>query len=130
MTIRRAVTEDLHAIATVDPRGTQWPPGRYDVLVAESGVTVAGFLAWREIAAGEYELLDIAVAPTQRRHGIGERLIRAAINEHPGTWFLEVRESNTAAIRLYRKLGFEEAGRRPGYYEDPLEGGVVMSFHS
>jgi ribosomal protein S18 acetylase RimI-like enzyme len=47
-----------------------------------------------------------------------------------GTVFLEVRESNKAARNLYLSLGFQELGRRPEYYETPLEPAIVMKFHS
>ena len=40
---------------------------------------------------------------------------------------LEVRESNTPAIGLYRKLGFEEVGRRKGYYTNPKEDAILMT---
>jgi ribosomal-protein-alanine N-acetyltransferase len=42
------------------------------------------------------------------------------------TWFLEVRESNSAAINLYKTLGFLTAGRRENYYHDPQEAAIVM----
>ncbi len=47
-------------------------------------------------------------------------------SEHAAVHFLEVRESNTAAQALYRKLGFVEIGRRSKYYDDPEETAIVM----
>jgi len=41
-----------------------------------------------------------------------------------------VRESNSAARRLYEALGFEVAGTRPGYYDNPTEAGIVMRIFS
>ena len=52
------------------------------------------------------------------------------IARHPGDHFLEVRQSNTAALTLYRTLAFAEVGVRPGYYENPTEPGIVMRFYS
>jgi len=40
--------------------------------------------------------------------------------------YLEVRESNGAALRLYESMGFRRAGVRPKYYERPKEAGIVM----
>ena len=68
----------------------------------------------------EVELLLCATAPTCRRGGIGLELLRraAARSRTKGAkrLFLEVRASNSAALALYRKGGFREDGRRPGYY--------------
>ena len=44
-----------------------------------------------------------------------------------GAIHLEVRESNQAAIALYRKAGFYVSGRRPAYYQNPTEAGIVMT---
>jgi ribosomal-protein-alanine N-acetyltransferase len=44
----------------------------------------------------------------------------------PGTFFLEVRSSNTAAQALYAGLDFKPAGRRPRYYDSPVEDAIVM----
>jgi len=40
--------------------------------------------------------------------------------------FLEVRESNAVALSLYRELGFEQTGRRPNYYRDPVEAALLV----
>jgi ribosomal protein S18 acetylase RimI-like enzyme len=48
----------------------------------------------------------------------------------PGSWFLEVRESNSAALNLYRNMGFQEVSRRPNYYQDTGETAVVMKLQS
>jgi ribosomal-protein-alanine N-acetyltransferase len=62
--------------------------------------------------------------------GIASELLQTEIASHGGVHFLEVRESNAAARRLYEGLGFEIAGRRPGYYENPNETGIVMRIFS
>ena len=54
-------------------------------------------------------------------------LLSALLRQYPGTWFLEVRESNAAARALYDDLGFELRGRRTRYYSDPDEDGLVMA---
>ncbi|SMD04496.1 N-acetyltransferase [Rhizobium sp. RU36D] len=82
---------------------------------------MAGFVLAREVA-GEAEILTVAVHEKQSRHGLGWRLMQAAIRHAEASggqeMFLEVDDGNAAAIALYRKLGFEKAGERPAYYED------------
>ena len=66
----------------------------------------------------EMTLQNIAVAKDFRRRGLAEQLITASWQYFPAaqTQFLEVRESNRAAINLYDKLGFVEVGVRDNYY--------------
>ena len=73
---------------------------------------------------------DIAVAPDARRHGVASALLDVfcrfgAVNLAFLT--LEVRNSNTAAIALYEKFGFRQAGLRPGYYQKPREDALIMT---
>lgn len=79
----------------------------------------AGFVLARH-AAGEAEILTIAVARAARRGGIGRELMDAVLRElhalRAEALFLEVDETNVAAIGLYRKLGFRQVGSRPAYY--------------
>ncbi|MDC0664102.1 ribosomal protein S18-alanine N-acetyltransferase [Marinobacter sp. SS21] len=68
----------------------------------------------------EAHLLNICIAPNQRRRGAGRWLLRhiAACAAHDGMAMvlLEVRVSNLNAIGLYASEGFQEIGERPGYY--------------
>lgn len=79
-----------------------------------------GFVLAR-LAAGEGEILTIAVARRCRRRGLGWLLMDAVLrelhSERAEALFLEVDETNAAAIALYRRLGFREVGKRPAYYE-------------
>jgi len=134
--IRRAGPGDLEAIARIQrasPQAAQWAPQAYlayDCRVAVTGRGVEGFIVLRRSAEAEYEILNLAVAPDARRRGIATALIRSVLRGRSGVFFLEVRESNREAQALYRGLGFEEAGRRPGYYTDPYETAIVMRFQS
>ena len=78
----------------------------------------AGFTLIRS-AAGEEELLLIAVKPTLRGTGLGKRLLQLftndAIERGAERIFLEMRENNPAR-HLYSNAGFEPIGRRPDYY--------------
>ncbi|MEF9438046.1 MAG: GNAT family N-acetyltransferase [Candidatus Mariimomonas ferrooxydans] len=64
--------------------------------------------------------------------GIGTRLLRDGLKEltnlrpDTGLILLEVRESNTPAIKLYEKSGFKTIGKRAGYYHKPNEDAVIM----
>lgn len=70
--------------------------------------------------ADEAEILTIGSLPSIRRQGVAGALMRAAAAEAAtrgaARLFLEVATDNTAALHLYRALGFAEVGRRPGYY--------------
>lgn len=99
-------------------------PNTYHLLAGPGGephrgdAPVSGFALSRG-AAGEEELLLIAVRPENRGQGIGaallERFILEARSRGANRLFLEMREGNPAA-RLYRRYGFEQVGRRRNYY--------------
>lgn len=67
-------------------------------------------------------LYSVAIAPAARGKGAGRRLLetceRAARKRGCHRVRLEVRETNTQAIALYRKLGYQAIGRYEAYYED------------
>jgi [ribosomal protein S18]-alanine N-acetyltransferase len=94
----------------------------------EAVLGVTGFLVARRIDS-EWELENIVVAAQSRRNGLGKRLLQSLLNEVRDTdgesVFLEVRESNTAARKLYEKMGFHETGRRKSYYSSPQEDAVL-----
>jgi ribosomal-protein-alanine N-acetyltransferase len=75
-------------------------------------------MAWA--AAGDSELLTVAVVPKARRRGVGAALVTAAglvaSARGAAAMHLEVAEDNIAARALYAKLGYEDAGRRHAYY--------------
>ena len=86
--------------------------------------------------AGLHVVLDegyidnIAVEEAARRHGVGDALLDVFCRfgqAHLSFLTLEVRASNEPAIALYRKHGFEEAGRRKDYYTKPKEDAVIMT---
>jgi [ribosomal protein S18]-alanine N-acetyltransferase len=130
MNVREGTPEDfgaLREILNASPEAAQWLPESDEVIVAEDGESLAGFVVWRRSAPDEIEVLNIAVVPAFRRRGIAkallDRLPKAEV-------FLEVRESNLAARRLYHAAGFHEAGLRRGYYQNPPEGAIVMRLQS
>ncbi|MGD9981889.1 MAG: GNAT family N-acetyltransferase [Hyphomonadaceae bacterium] len=95
-------------------------------LIHGNGAEAQGFvMAWT--AAGDAELLTVAVVPEARRRGFGAALVIAAgvtaLVRGATSMHLEVAEDNAAARALYAKLGYEEAGRRHAYYAG--EGGSI-----
>ncbi len=115
----------LHALCFDDaPR--PWSAAEIAGLLAAPAVFAAlrpeGF-ALGQAAAGEAELLTLAVAPQARRRGLGAALVAAFEAEARARGateaFLEVAETNNAARALYARLGYRAAGRRPGYYRRP-----------
>jgi [ribosomal protein S18]-alanine N-acetyltransferase len=73
------------------------------------------------LGAGEAHILNLCVGEAYRCRGVGRRLLGSLIERATAAGmadaFLEVRPSNTAAIRLYLALGFEQVGMRRGYYQ-------------
>lgn len=94
------------------------------VYVYEEDGKVVGFIQVEE----HYEILDlinIAVSKEMHGKGIGSKLIQYAIEKSKAEkMMLEVKESNTSAIRLYEKNGFKEINRRKKYYGN--EDAIIM----
>lgn len=132
--LRKLQTDDLDAIMAVELRcyDHPWTPGifRDSLRVGYScwgcflGEHLLGY-GIMSVAAGEAHLLNICVDPEYRGQGLARRLIERLINQarerEADTLFLEVRTGNRAAQGLYQSLGFNEIGRRRGYY--PAVGG-------
>jgi ribosomal-protein-alanine N-acetyltransferase len=80
---------------------------------------IQGFVLAR-LAADEAEILTIVVSRPYRRYGLGRMLMDAVLrylhSERAEALFLEVDETNVAALGLYKRLGFRDVGRREGYY--------------
>lgn len=92
-----------------------------------SGRTVGFIIGTADENEGYIE--KIAVRPDERRNGTGAALLRAFIERVPMTAehiSLEVRVSNTPAVRLYESFGFECAGVRKKFYSSPTEDAFVM----
>jgi [ribosomal protein S18]-alanine N-acetyltransferase len=93
------------------------------VLVAGGGDgrALSGYACFR-LAAGEAELLRVAVAPEARGRGLARQLIAAGCERlraaGVASCHLEVRPGNASALAAYRALGFEPCGHRRAYYRD------------
>lgn len=79
---------------------------------------------------GDGEITNVAVAPSHRGKKVAYEMLKFAMKETEKkgveAFTLEVRISNTPAIRLYEKLGFKECGIRKNFYECPTEDAVIM----
>jgi len=140
--IRPATAADIPALMALEKRATtaaHWSNEQYEtalrceapariVLLIEEEVGVQAFIAGRALEE-EWEIENIAVAGPARRRGLGTRLLGEFLDlaRRLGAQavFLEVRESNRAARRLYEKWAFVESGRRKLYYRDPEEDAIV-----
>ena len=82
------------------------------------------------ITVDEGQITNVAVHPNHRRKGFGAAIVHALLRHAKDARLesvsLEVRASNTAAIELYKRAGFTEAGRRKGFYTKPAEDALVM----
>jgi ribosomal-protein-alanine N-acetyltransferase len=138
--IRPRAPRDLAAVATLerDAFTTPWTaatfrrlldrPGAELWVVEERGRVVAYAVLWCILDQGE--LANIAVEPGARGQGIGGRLldhlVDVARERGVHRLFLEVRESNEAAHRLYDSRGFRRIGTRRDYYDKPREDARVL----
>jgi [ribosomal protein S18]-alanine N-acetyltransferase len=89
---------------------------------------LAFLIAWH--VADELHVLNVATCPAARRRGLATALMNRSLEyaqqQQVRLILLEVRRSNRAAIRLYRKLGFTAMGVRPRYYSDNGEDAIEM----
>ncbi len=146
MSIRPAVPDDIPAILRIEQQSdtaAHWNQRAYDNLFAadasprrtlvaaseEVTAAICGFLIVHSMA-DEWEIENLVVALEQRRHGVGSKLLQQLLHEAAEKGakaiILEVRESNVPARRLYEKHGFSQEGRRPGYYQNPVEDALLL----
>src|SRR6185312_1486534 len=136
VTIRAARPGDLGEIVEIERlsfTGNFWNAESfevYDCIIAQVYGKTAGFLVSRELIGnkrgdGEREILNLAVHGEGRRQRIASSLLKHEL-ARGGAFFLEVRESNLAARKLYESLGFRAIGRRNQYYVNPAETAIVM----
>ncbi|QHH95846.1 ribosomal-protein-alanine N-acetyltransferase [Acinetobacter gyllenbergii] len=103
----------------------------YQCTVYEQANQVVGFCILQPVL-DEANLLLMAIDPSQQGKGLGYKLLDESIQQlknNPIQIFLEVRESNTAAIGLYEKIGFHQIDLRKNYYPNPdgsREHAVIM----
>ena len=128
--IRPMTEADVSAVFAVERASYQfpWSEGIFRdclrvgyvcrVLTLESQIIGYGVMS---VGAGEAHVLNLCVADAYRCRGLGRRMLGYLLERGAASGmseaFLEVRPSNTAAIRLYQAIGFEQVGMRRGYYQ-------------
>ena len=139
--IRKATEQDIPAIVRLENQCFQTPWSEKSIredmtkndlsvyIVCEADDEIVGYAGiW--FIAGEGHINNVCVSPSHRCKGFGQELVLGLIGiaEEHGVFdmTLEVRKSNDPAIKLYEKNGFNEAGIRPGYYQDNGEDAVIM----
>jgi [ribosomal protein S18]-alanine N-acetyltransferase len=144
-TIRPMTPADIDAvmtIATALPGAPHWPRSSYEAmfapgaspqriaLVAEAARRLAGFVIV-SVLPPQAELESIAVAAAFQRQGVAGRLFTSLQPplqaRNCSQILLEVRQSNHAALALYRALGFSQTTFRPAYYSNPVEDAILMA---
>ncbi|MBI5840983.1 MAG: ribosomal protein S18-alanine N-acetyltransferase [Chloroflexi bacterium] len=140
--IRRMTLDDLSQVVAIDQASFSlpWPERsfRFEITdnpaarcwVAELDGRIIGILVlW--LIVDEAHIATIATLADFRRQGVARELLvhalKSSIEEGAVSAFLEVRESNSAALTMYRKHGFVETGRRPRYYKDNNEDAILMT---
>ncbi|TCK17630.1 [SSU ribosomal protein S18P]-alanine acetyltransferase [Thiogranum longum] len=132
--LRPMTVNDLERVMAIEPLAYEFPWSEgifrdclrvgYCCWCYEENGELLGY-GVMSVAAGESHILNLTVHPESQRKGIGRKLlmhfIQLARRHGADTLMLEVRPSNTAAIRLYDAMGFNEMGRRRNYY--PSENG-------
>ena len=142
MRLRSATVADVPVILAIQretPSLSQWTQRQYEDIFAPNSRRIAavmeeesvvGFVVAHE-ASQEWEIENIAVTASARRRGVATHLLQHAVEvaaDRGGrAVFLEVRELNHSARRLYEKHGFVLSGRRRHYYVDPVEDALVYS---
>ena len=141
LVIRPFGKEDAEAASAIlreSPEAVGWSASMIRDLLATTGVS--GFIAKRDSRAtglilgrevlDEGEILNLAVAKSDRRQGEGTALSRQMMSSFAARGvervFLEVRESNLGAVAFYARLGFQRVGRREGYYQQPAEAALIL----
>jgi len=91
---------------------------------------LAGY-AVASMVADQGEILNLAVDPGSWHRGLGRVLLAAMLDvfrrEGAAAVFLEVRQSNAAAVHLYQSAGFRAVSTRRAYYRNPTENALTMS---
>ncbi len=98
------------------------------VVKMPDGLVAAFCCVW--VVLDELHINNVAVRPEFRRQGLARALLahvtREAVQQGATRATLEVRRSNTAALRLYDRLGFALGGVRRNYYANPVEDALIL----
>jgi ribosomal-protein-alanine N-acetyltransferase len=138
--IRPLRLSDLSAVDAIERRAypTPWSRSMFASELAKSSSICLGAIEGEQLVGyvinsryvDAWHVMNVAVDPDYQRRGIAtrlfERLFELTADDGRRGYTLEVRVSNSDAIRLYEKLGFERRGVRRGYYTDNREDALIM----
>jgi ribosomal-protein-alanine N-acetyltransferase len=138
--VRRLQLRDLSAIEEIERSSypTPWSRSMFaGELAKPSSICLGAFAEQRLVGylvvsryVDAWHVMNIAVAPQDRRHGVASALLgelfEVTHEDDRRGYTLEVRVSNTGAIALYERHGFEARGIRCGYYTDNREDALIM----
>lgn len=142
--VRQAVSADLPGIieiASASEASAHWPVQEYEkvfaadakrdriLLVIERDEQVRGFMMGHSTGP-DWEIENFVIRPDWQRRGLGTQLLCGFLDlvrqcASAQAVYLEVRESNVAARKLYEKMGFLQVGRRKDYYRQPPEDALI-----
>ncbi len=140
VTIRVMQQKDIEQMAAIESKcfSQPWSQKSFEealshknlcFVTAVSGETIVGYCGLYMVLDEGY-IINVAVREEYRRKHVAEDMLRFLISEGSkrkiAAFTLEVRESNKAAVGLYRKLGFETSGIRKNFYEKPIENAIIM----
>lgn len=143
VTIREMEIDDLDQVAQIEKDTFSLPWSKIGFLngmkmdgscflVAIQNDQIVGYIGMYT-SFDEGEITNVAVTKKCQNQGIGKVLVNESLKwcekKKIQQLILEVRESNKGAIFLYQELGFEQIGSRKGFYEQPIEDGLVMKLN-
>ena len=114
-----------------------WSENAFSILLGDGAFGMVALLDGVVVAYGgmlfvldEGQITNIATHPEYRREGLGRMIVEALEREAKtlglSELFLEVREQNVAARKLYSSCGWEEIGVRKNFYSKPTDNAVLM----
>ncbi len=137
--VRRITAEHIAQVAKIEAEtfSEPWSESALSILCTEAypsfalceGEAVVGYVSCIR-ALDEIQIINVAVRSDRKRRGYGKMLLDALVSYCEGNEIsqisLEVRQSNSAAISLYEKCGYEKVGLRKNFYRLPTESAIVM----
>ena len=138
--IRRMDTADIKNVVSIEKEcfSLPWSEKSFEdslkqsysvFFVAECAGSTAGYVGAYHIG-DECDITNVAVSTEHRRKGIGRKLLeeveKYAMEHSVQSVMLEVRESNTPAIKLYEAMNYKNIGIRKNFYEKPTENAIIM----
>lgn len=130
----------VEAVAAIEAASftTPWQPETFRGLMERDGIVMLAMTDGEEVVGyailwcivDQGELANIAISEDRRGSGLGgtllQHVLQTAQERGVEKLFLEVRESNEAALAMYARHGFERVGVRPRYYDRPVEDAFVL----